>query len=554
MPVVGLPVAVGATATGASRASTRLLSVCRVRAYAKPDARVRRSVFDARNLIITNAKFPKKHRWVTHATRDDRPPVPSVSSTRPGDRTQGDGSNDWVTLTGLAALAIFICYADRSNISTAIIPMAKQFSWDKIAEGGVLSAFFYGYGLTQIAGGRAADRWGGKNVLLIGVVAWSLATFLTPAAAAAGAVPLVVARAALGAGEGVAFPAVHALIARHVPSDYRTTAVATVTAASYAGAAFAFGVTPYVVVTGGGWKNAFFFFGAAALVWVPLWVPAEFQVVRDVGEAGEGVGDGVVTGNTNKNNEHGRKVENKVVPRSTAEFKSSGWIQEWLGLMETNEVRAICIAQFAQSYGSYGLLSWLPTYFDEALGVPLADLPAFTVLPYFIQGAVGVGSGLWADKLLREKAVPKLQIRKAFQAVGMVGPAVCLLAAAYLGSQGVDGHVPEGNIFWAAASVDIGLALSALTLAGVSVSHLDVAPKHAGLVFATGNTCATIAGLIAVPFSGLILEKTHQNWSIVFGVIALVFISGAVVWCAWVGDKPVEADDVVFVVDDGWMN
>ena len=203
---------------------------------------------------------------------------PDTATTRPGDRTDGDGSSDWITLTALAAAAIFVCYADRSNISTAIIPMAEAFSWDKIAEGGVLSAFFYGYALTQIVGGRAADRFGGKNVLLFGVVAWSLATFFTPAAAAAGTAPLLLARVSLGAGEGVAFPAVHALIARHVPLERRTTAVATVTAASYAGAAFAFGATPRLVLAGG-WEAAFYAFGAAALLWVPLWVPARFQVV-----------------------------------------------------------------------------------------------------------------------------------------------------------------------------------------------------------------------------------------------------------------------------------
>ena len=54
----------------------------------------------------------------------------------------------------------------------------------------------------------------------------------------AGAVPLVLARVALGAGEGVAFPAVHALISRHVPKDRQSTAVAAVTAASYGGDTF----------------------------------------------------------------------------------------------------------------------------------------------------------------------------------------------------------------------------------------------------------------------------------------------------------------------------
>ena len=44
--------------------------------------------------------------------------------------------------------------ADRSNISTAIIPMAEQYSWDKSAQGVVLSAFFAGYLCTQVQRGR----------------------------------------------------------------------------------------------------------------------------------------------------------------------------------------------------------------------------------------------------------------------------------------------------------------------------------------------------------------------------------------------------------------
>ena len=449
----------------------------------------------------------------------------AILSPRPGDRVSGDGSRDWRTLTLLAAAAIFVCYADRSNISTAIIPMARQFGWDKIREGGVLSAFFYGYALTQLLGGRLADRVGGKPVLLFGVLAWSLATFFTPDAAAAGVAPLLIARIALGAGEGVAFPAVHALIARHVPKDRQTTAVAAVTAASYGGAAFAFGVTPAIVVNGG-WEAAFYAFGAAAVLWVPLWIPARFAVVND--EFVDGGSEG--------------EAEAERVASPPA--RGGGWFEEWSGLIKTREVRAICVAQFAQSWGGYGLLSWLPTYFEEALGVPMADLAAFTVLPYFIQGVVGVGSGLWADALIREGKCSVKFVRRVFQTVGMVGPAACLLAAAALGGGATGGGVAEADVFAAAAAVDVGLALSALTLAGVSVSHLDVAPRHAGLVFATGNTCATAAGIVAVPASGFILEATGQNWSAVFGVIAALYVAGAVAWCAWVGDAPVEADAV----------
>ena len=343
----------------------------------------------------------------------------AVRSPRPGDRVSGDGSRDWGVLVLLAAAAIFVCYADRSNISTAIIPMAHQFGWDKIREGGVLSAFFYGYALTQLLGGRLADRVGGKPVLLFGVLAWSLATFVTPEAAAAGVAPLLIARVTLGAGEGVAFPAVHALIARHVPKERQTTAVAAVTAASYAGAAFAFGVTPSIVVNGG-WEAAFYTFGAAAVVWVPLWVPARFAVVNDEFVDGSGAS----------------RPERERVANPDSR-RAVDWFEEWSGLIRTREVRAICVAQFAQSWGGYGLLSWLPTYFEEALGVPVAGSGGVHRPPVFHSGrARRPGSGLWADALIREGKCSVKLVRRVFQTVGMVGPAACMLAAAALGGAG----------------------------------------------------------------------------------------------------------------------
>lgn len=54
--------------------------------------------------------------------------------------------------------------------------------------------------------------------------------------------------------------------------------------------------------------------------------------------------------------------------------------------------------------------------------------------------------------------------------------------------------------------LQVGLGFSALTLGGVSASHLDVAPRHAGVIFGAGNTSATLAGLLSVPFTGYLLQ------------------------------------------------
>lgn len=76
---------------------------------------------------------------------------------------------------------------------------------------------------------------------------------------------------------------------------------------------------------------------------------------------------------------------------------------------------------------------------------------------------------------------------------------------------------------------------------GVSASHLDIAPRHAGVVFGVGNTAGTLAGLVAVPGLGYVLQQTG-NWSLAFGLAAVHNVIGAVLWTMWVGSTPLPED------------
>lgn len=67
-----------------------------------------------------------------------------------------------------------------------------------------------------VAGGYVATKYSSKVVLGAGVVLWSLFTVFTPTAADLGymLVPLLISRGIMGAGEGVAFPAISNLFAK----------------------------------------------------------------------------------------------------------------------------------------------------------------------------------------------------------------------------------------------------------------------------------------------------------------------------------------------------
>ena len=66
---------------------------------------------------------------------------------------------DWVKqrhlVVLLCGLSSFVCYADRVNISVAVLHMGLE----HMERGWVLSSFFYGYFCTQIVGGLLATRY-----------------------------------------------------------------------------------------------------------------------------------------------------------------------------------------------------------------------------------------------------------------------------------------------------------------------------------------------------------------------------------------------------------
>lgn len=171
-----------------------------------------------------------------------------------------------------------------------------------------------------------------------------------------------------------------------------------------------------------------------------------------------------------------------------------------------------------------------------AYGVDVSALAPFTVGPYVAQTLVGVASGSIADGLI-SRGWRVVTVRKTLQVLGSLLPAVfLLLATANPWASSSSSSLTSSFLY-----VTAGAAASALTLAAVSVNHLDVCPKNAGFTFAAGNTLATIAGLISVPVSGLLLERTG-SFTAVFACFAAHYVVGAALYALLAGDQDVTAE------------
>ncbi len=398
------------------------------------------------------------------------------------------------TVIAMCFAATFVCYIDRVNISVAIIPMAEEYNWDVSTQGLILSFFYVGYLLMQIGGGRLADRFGGKIVLGLGVLIWSVFTFITPAAAYLGLYVLLLARIGMGLGEAVTFPSIYSLVSRWFPVQEKSKAVALNASGIPIGTVFALITTP-LIVEYLGWEWAFYLFGLVGIVWYVLWQklvttsPLDHPTISESEKAFIG--------------EHAPAQGNVEAPPSI-----------WY-LLRNKALWAIIVAHFCNNWTLYVILSWLPKYVNEGLGVSFAAVGLVAMLPHITSFFFLNIMGNVADRMIHS-GMDVTFVRKLMQTIAFGGLAICLFLIA------------EVDNVWAAIGIlCLGKMFSAAGIGGHSVNHMDIGPKHAGTLMGITNTAGTIPGIVGVYATGLILEFTG-SWALVFQVTASVTLFGMV--------------------------
>lgn len=406
------------------------------------------------------------------------------------------------TVVLLSFLAVFVCYIDRVNISVAIIPMAADLGWSRQTQGSVLSSFFLGYLLLQVAGGRLADRFGGKAVLGAGVLLWSLFTMLTPPAAQLGLTVLLITRVLMGMGEAVTFPSIYTLYSRWVPLTERSRAVGLANSGIPLGTVFALLATP-MIVQSLGWPWAFYLFGAVGVLWFLVW---HVKVTAHPADHPRMTAQELAS------------IEDGTTPRSDADRVP------WKALLSSSAVWAIIVAHFCNNWSLYVLLSWLPTFVNQGLGVDYAAVGWVTMIPHVASFLFLNVAGSVADRLIA-RGMDVGRVRKLMQSVGFGGIACALLV------------VGQVETAWMAIAVmTVGSALGAFVTGGFAVNHMDIAPRHAGTLMGITNTAGTIPGVIGVYVSGLILDLTG-SWALVFQVAAGVTLVGLVVFLVFASGR-----------------
>ena len=412
-------------------------------------------------------------------------------------------------LVFMTVLAVYICMIDRIAISIAIIPMAEDNGWSPTVQGAVMSAFFLGYVTLQIPAGYLSDRFGGKWVLGLGVLFWSLFTLLTPASAALGITVLLACRFLMGVAEAVTWPSIYSLYSRWVHPDRRASAVGLMNSGISGGSVIALICTPWLISVWS-WQGAFYLYGLLGILWFAVWAPLARsrpadKTDWDTPDAAPADAEAVPAADQND------VPAQTVYPRLTVR-----------GMLRSRAVWAIAIAHICINWSLYLVLSWFPTFVNRELGADLQLAGFLALAPTIVSLVMAPLAGRLFDRLVA-KGRNRLTVRRIMQSLAFVGITAAMMAITLTDS-----------LILSVTVITLSNALTAFSIGGFATNHLDIAPNQSGLLMGVTNTLAAVSSSASVFVSGWI-QDLSGGWDAVFLTAAGVSVFGAVIYASLAG-------------------
>ncbi|CAL9023013.1 unnamed protein product [Prunus brigantina] len=404
---------------------------------------------------------------------------------------------------------------ERVGFSIAYTAAADAAGVTQSSKGTILSTFYYGYACSQVPGGWAAQRIGGRCVLLLSFVTWSLTYAFVPLDPNR-VTMMVLARLLVGVAQGFMFPSIHSVLAQWVPPHERSRSVSLTTSGMYLGAAAGMLVVPSLVKLR---SPQFVFLAEATLgtIWSVVWLnyasnPPQSELPKATTVSGFREVLLLIKGGHEKI---------KVEERNERNCNRTESIP-WKIIFGSLPIWAIVVNNFTFHYALYVMMNWLPTYFEQGLQLSLQDMGSYKMVPYlnmFICSNIG---GVIADHLITKRLLSVTATRKLLNTSGFIVASLALMA------------LPIFRTSLAAVICSsVALGFLALGRAGFAVNHMDIAPKYAGIVMGVSNTAGTLAGIIGVDLTGKLLEAAKfahsdlsnpESWRSVFMIPGVLCI------------------------------
>jgi ACS family glucarate transporter-like MFS transporter len=404
-------------------------------------------------------------------------------------------------VVGFCVALATITYLDRACIGVLSGAIREDLGLSMRQMSFVFSAFTLAYAIFEVPSAWWGGEIGPRRVLARIVAWWSAFTLLT--AAATGYAMLLVVRFLFGAGEAGAWPNATRVFSRWIPTEER----GRVQGVFFAGAHAAAGLTPPLVllmVPVLGWRGVFVVFGLLGFIWSIAWLrwfrdqPGEHPEVN-AGELAHIQSDSI--------------ADAEVAPGPAAVPRPV-----WRAIFSSRAVWLLCLVAFANGYGFYFIITWLPTFLGT-LGFEKTSLAWYAGLPMLFAVPADLLGGVATDYLSR-----KLGLRLGRALVG--GAAYALAAAAMFAATTV------ANTHLTALLLAVAGGASMFALAASWAACIEIGGAHAGVVSATMNTVGQIGGMLSPVVLAWLVERSGDagRWFLPLQLIAGCYLAAALSW------------------------
>ncbi|XP_064597520.1 sialin-like [Liolophura sinensis] len=392
----------------------------------------------------------------------------------------------------------------RPNVSSdnTTIPNTGEFEWNPKTQGLILSSFFYGYCVMQIPGGWVSTRYGAKLIVGLSILIQSLLALLTPVAARTHIGLMIAVRAVEGLAGGALFPSVHTMVGRWAPVNERSKIIAYIGLGPYLGVVSAFFGAGWLCDQPflGGWPSAFYIPGCVGCVWFLFWMfivhssPSKHPRIskRELHMITSSIGENI--------------YEKKPVP--------------WVAMLTCAPFWAVCVAFTCSAWGSYTLMTELPSFMKAVIGVNVSQSGLLSALPYAVSIVFTLMWANLADFLRKKEYLSVTKIRKLMNTIAALCPAAFLVLSSFVGC----------NQYVVAGMITGATCFQVADAAGSNAVMIDMAPHLAGLIKSVCNTFATLTGIVSPYLAGVLVNdgETKEEWSKVFYIAAGVLVFDAV--------------------------
>ncbi|KAL0478182.1 anion transporter [Acrasis kona] len=472
---------------------------------------------------------PRGQKYVNivppHAQLSDKSPLLDVDEDAP-DKPRFYVPQRYI-LSFMILLSNLICYLNRALLSVAIIPMSEQFHWDNFTQAKILSAFFWGYLVTQVPGAIVSKKLGGKVVLFTGVCVWCCFTLITPIAASLSTHWfgwIIIARIGLGLGEAVNFPAVNHLTGIWIPKSERTRQSTITSTGLELGTLLALLLSP-VISNSIGWEWSFYIYGGLGIIWSFVYLIITSDTPQD---------NTFISAYERHYIETSIKNEESILDEKPVD-KDAKTHSLFYQIITNPGVWAVIVAHTCYNYGWYVLLSYLPKLF-LSLGVSFDRVGLFTMIPYIVVAVMSNVSGVVSDMLINKLEISVANVRKIMQCTALVFPSILFFFLRFT----------MHNLVLSTVIICVAVGGSSFCRSGHNVNMIDLSPKYAGILFAITNTFATIPGIVGNLITGWLLDVAptvestipHSPWDNIFNVMIGVNLFGAVFYAIFARGTP----------------